>query len=79
MKWLAAILGGLVAGAAVGAVVGYVTYAPDPSPYAWNFGPGFNAFVDALLGAPIGALALPFLVCVVPAIRRRRSAYALPE
>jgi hypothetical protein len=79
MKWLAAILGGLLAGAAVGAVVGYVTYAPDPSPYAWNFGPGMNAFICALLGAPIGVLALPLLVCVIPAIRRKRSAYALPE
>jgi hypothetical protein len=70
MKWLAAILGGLVAGALIGAVIGYVTYAPHPSPDAWNFGPGLNAFGGALLGAPAGALALTRLVLLIAGIRR---------
>jgi hypothetical protein len=74
MKWLGVVLAGLVAGAVIGAFIGYITYVPDPSPDAWNFGPGFNAIVGGGIGAPIGALVLPVVVWFATARRHSHSA-----
>ena len=54
---------GLVLGAGIGALTGYGTYQPcKTNDYGcFDLGRGFNEFFGALVGAPVGALAIPIL------------------
>lgn len=54
---------GLVLGAGIGALAGYATYQPcKANDYGcFDLGRGFDEFFGALIGAPIGALAVPIL------------------
>jgi outer membrane lipoprotein SlyB len=50
---------GFVTGAAAGALIGWATYEKPKHTHGmwdWDFGPGFNTSVGAILGAPVGFL-----------------------
>lgn len=70
MKWMLAVYGGAGAGAALGWVLGYLTYATNPSPDSWNWGPRVQGFIFAIIGASIGALTGPVLVSLVSVCRK---------